>query len=305
MQGKQHFVVAVTSGVLALFFSVPVARAGCGCEKPPPLPASVRPHFAYPGATVIVFGSSLVPGDQYEVRFQSGTKNASAAVEAEAVLARDQADGVEKPQLRVEVPGLPMGPTAIEVKRQGAGKTEVAIPDTDFTVVAPPVVLPNGDAVIEVNGYRTGVDRNGTAYVTFDLSNVRAATSFSGFAVAMPFRLRPEDTKIYNLQGYYFEALSDDPTIAGVLDAPPDETEESDAVWYWRHDFQAYQDAHVPGGTYELSADDPDYWHADGTPHIDHNRIVFAIPATLRDGSQLPAGRTKPFKLHLEQYNQP
>lgn len=281
--------------LLQALFAPPPADAGCGCEKPPPLPAAIRPAFSYPGSTVIVFGSALVTGETYEVVFESGTKNAMATVTATAVLRKDQADGVAKPQLRVEVPSLPLGPTEVTV--EGSSGAVVSIPDSQFTMINAPIVIPENATVLDVNHYRAGVDRAGNAYVAFDLSNLSAATTFWGYAGRMRFKLQPENITFYNQQGFFFESLVNKTDISGVFDGAE---EDSDALWYWRHEFQSYRDRHLPGGTSEPSADDPDFWHADGTPHIDHDHVIMVIPARLRDGSLLPAGRSKLFRMHIE-----
>ena len=45
--------------------------------------------------------------------------------------------------------------------------------------------------------------------------------------------------------------------------------------------------------------EDPE-WHADGTPHIDHNRIVVAVSGVLADGGRPTPGATPPFELVIQ-----
>ena len=48
------------------------ADAGCGCNKPPPPAASVRPAFASPGDSVSLFSSRFERGRTYRVIFGDG-----------------------------------------------------------------------------------------------------------------------------------------------------------------------------------------------------------------------------------------
>src|SRR2546426_7602024 len=98
-----------------LFTSARAAHAGCGCQKPPPDLASVRPNATYAGATVTLFSPIFLVGQIYSVDFISGTTSARATVTATVVSRRDLADTLYKPQLRLAVPNLPLGPTSISV----------------------------------------------------------------------------------------------------------------------------------------------------------------------------------------------
>src|SRR5258708_37560703 len=58
--------------VLALFLSAPASlQAGCGCDKPPPLPAAVIPNVAFRGMTLSIFHDSFKPGQTWSVTFRS------------------------------------------------------------------------------------------------------------------------------------------------------------------------------------------------------------------------------------------
>ena len=46
-------------------------RAACGCDKPPPPRANVRPFAAYPDQAVNIFDDRLQPGRRYTVLFTS------------------------------------------------------------------------------------------------------------------------------------------------------------------------------------------------------------------------------------------
>src|SRR5207249_8722866 len=57
-------ILVALSGIAVLLktlSAVPV-DAGCGCNKPPPPLAPIRPAFGSPGDTVTVFPSGIVPG---------------------------------------------------------------------------------------------------------------------------------------------------------------------------------------------------------------------------------------------------
>ena len=91
------------------------AAAGCGCQKPPPPVAEVRPNVTYAGAPVTLFSASLVEGEDYDVTFTSSATGEDTTVSARVVNRRDLGDGVFKNQLVVPVPELsccPSGPTA-------------------------------------------------------------------------------------------------------------------------------------------------------------------------------------------------
>src|SRR3954451_21164003 len=93
--------------LLALTFAVALvgattAHAGCGCSKPPPPIASIRPSVVYAGAPVTLFSPAFVEGTSYSVTFTAGTAVASVVVGGQAILRRDLADGQPRPQLVVD-----------------------------------------------------------------------------------------------------------------------------------------------------------------------------------------------------------
>src|SRR5881275_595170 len=110
------------------------AEAGCGCQKPPPPVAEVRPNVTYAGTPVTLFGSSLVEGDDYDVTFTSSATGDDTTVSARVVNRRDLGDGVFKNQLVVPVPELPLGPAAIVARLAGRTSPAINIQDADFTV---------------------------------------------------------------------------------------------------------------------------------------------------------------------------
>jgi hypothetical protein len=73
-----------------------IAQAGCGCDKPPPELAEVRPNVTSAGMEATLFHSNIQSGQTYDVTFASGITGESATVTSTAVFKRDLADGQEK-----------------------------------------------------------------------------------------------------------------------------------------------------------------------------------------------------------------
>src|SRR6185369_10543484 len=107
----------LTAGVLVATLATPLvpnASASCGCDKPPPPRAAVRPFVGQVDETITLFDDRIVKNDRYTVLFQSrdGRQDWSRA---KGVSKRDFADGEWRSQLRVEVGNVSMGPVAISV----------------------------------------------------------------------------------------------------------------------------------------------------------------------------------------------
>jgi hypothetical protein len=117
----QVFSFLLRLGVLVstMLVGTPAAHAGCGCTKPAPPPAAVRPTVTYGGRPVTLFHASLVTGGSYTVQF-TALDGTSASVSVTAVNSRDLADGGYKNQLLVTVPtSFPLGPVGIIVTEAG------------------------------------------------------------------------------------------------------------------------------------------------------------------------------------------
>jgi len=300
--------VLVPALVAALVLAAPSSphAAVCGCDKPPPKHAVVRPAFAPLGWEIILFSPELLPGRAYEVRFVrrvglSSGNTRTATVDATAVLKRDQADFryeelklparlrtpiVPKPQIRVTVPvgSGPPGPRAIQVVDGLTGRTVIDLPETEFTVIGDAVELRPRQPVRRP--YVTATDADGYLYVALDVSRIPDPTVISGLVENDADRdLRPEDIIGYNSQGWSFDSLAnvpDDPTRFGweIIES---DGKHSDVLRYWRHSFRDWEERHrnhdlsSPAKGYGPDADDPVYWHEDGTPHVDHHRLVVAV----------------------------
>jgi hypothetical protein len=325
------FVAIAILTALALATGPAPVEAACGCEKPPPAAATVRPNFAYPahdaygacdltkGACVALFDDGLIAGRQYEIAFDPAA-GARRKVKAVAQLRRDLADGTWRVQLWAPVPPkTPLGPAAIAV--YDGQSAVLSIPDTDFTVIAPPIVVPQDGGVVIVDKYRAAVGRDGTAYVALDVTGMLPRVDFAAKGYDLALRYAKDDMLLYNTQGVLMEALSstvldedlnDDGDSTdegegdwngnGLLDNPdisevvPEFGSDTDTFFYSRHPFETYDVDHQPGGARALDPADPN-WHVDGTRHTDNFHFVAAIANATLDGQPLQPGRTQPFSL--------
>src|SRR5690606_37796472 len=135
-----------------------------------------------------IFDGSLAIGTPYRVVFTSAA-GAVAEVGGTAILARDLADSVEKPQLAVALPALPLGPVAVAVFSHGsAGAPILATADDALTVLSAPIVLPNRRGAFRVAAYRAGVGRDGEVLLPFDLTGVTMPLVVRAKAVGYPLR---------------------------------------------------------------------------------------------------------------------
>jgi cytoskeletal protein CcmA (bactofilin family) len=287
-------------------------EAGCGCDKAPPPPATVRPHATYSGTDITIFDPAIRPGLVYTVRFTSGITGETAVVETVAVIRRDLADAELKPQLVVELPALPLGPTAIRVS--DGGGTLVDLDDTTLTVVPQPIIMPAWNGRLDVKDFEAAVGRDGTVYVSLDMSYVDIALTFQMVAKEFPLRFTTDDVVFYNAQGFLMQLLNEGiPGLAVVGDA--DRANESSMLQYSRHEFTTYFLQHNERTAHAVDPSDPQ-WHLDGTPHIDHDHLIVAIGGYLvgtgkqpkadepynalpmRDAPPVP-GTTPPFELKI------
>ncbi len=276
------------AGVLAATAASP-AWAGCGCDKPAPPRASIRPFVAAASQTVTLFNSALEQGATYDVAFapQGGT---TQWTQARAVRQKDVADGEMREHLRVAVPELPLGPCAVSVWRDGARRFEVAA--EDFTVAARPIALRETGATAS-RDYRAAVGADGTVYIPVDVTAVSDATRLSGTALGLPLHYEATNVAMYNGQGYLMQLL--DTTAPRLFDLKAGDLDRSTTLSYWRHEFHTYKraEAAAPHARHDAAAE----WHADGTRHVDHDHIVVALRGAFADGTTPTPGATSPFEL--------
>ena len=289
---------AALMGALVGLAAPPPVHAGCGCDKPPPPRAAVRPFVGWANQMITLFDSRLVPGQFYSVQFLAadGTSDWSRG---KAASKRDLADGQSRVQVRVSVGEVSLGPCQINVYgTSNGGSTNVTtflygLPDDQFTVTAPPITLRDIDETLSQNGYRAGVGRDGSVYIPVDVTGVSAATTFTGTGLGFPLAFGSSNVAMYNDQGFLMQLLA--PNVPGLFQISAGDAFTSNTLAYWRHEFATYKQAHRQVDTYNTD-NDPN-WHADGTRHVNHNLIVVAIRGKLADGTAPVPGATPPFQL--------
>jgi hypothetical protein len=306
----------------------PARAAYCGCDKPPPDPnVAVRPEFSYPGASIILFSEDFVVGREYTVNFYRFRllslvgllqPRLDARTRARAVRARDQGDFDPldptaplplRTQLRVKLPRtLEYGPARIEVVDPATGARVLVIGEDDFTVIGEPIVL-RENMPPRVIPYETGMSRDGHLFFAFDMSRVRNPILLDAEIVDLLLPLFSEGMTGWNVQGFNVGTLRDvpdDPRFGWRLFDPNGHDVSilgnASRVSYWRHEFWTWELAHHAGGP-KVQVDDPldhDFWHEDGTPHIDHDHIVVAVDVHELDLSRLLSGtELNLIRLHL------
>ena len=269
------------------------AEAGCGCDKPPPPRAAIRPFVGYVDQHVTLFDDRLAAGRRYDVLFESSETGMSDWSGGRAVPRRDLADGERRVQLRVSVAEVSFGPCRVSVWQDG--QMLFALGDDAFTVAAAPIALHDFAEGITRDGYRTGVGRDGTLYVPVDVSRVDAATTFVGETSGLPLRFGAGDVAMYNDQGFLMQVLQ--PGNTQLFSIAGGDLLRSDRLSYWRHEFATYKQDHRRRDGRALDGD-PD-WHVDGTYHVDHDHIVVAIRGTMPNGLPPTPGSTPAFRLSI------
>ena len=294
-----------TSTVLSCLLSVfllsqptPV-QAGCGCTKAPPAPASVRPHATYPGTEVAIFDASLQVGQVYDVTFTSHA-GASVTVQAQALSRRDLADGVYKPQLNMALPDLPLGPAQLQVSAVGQDAILLSVDDSALTVVPQPLVLATEVGETFMPDFQAAVGRDGTVYVSLDLTGTTLPRTFQVQALGYPLLFTNDEVVVYNVQGFVMQLLEEG--MPGLYTISAANAGDSNVLQYSRHEFNTYFLQHDERLPHAVDASDT-AWHADGTPHINHDHLVVAIAGMLSNGSLPLPGATPAFTLHLETFS--
>ena len=273
-----------------------LVQAGCGCDKAPPAPAQVRPHATYAGQDITIFDAQLRDGQGYLVTFTSGSTGKSVLLEALATTRRDVADGLDKPQLAVPLPSLPLGPTSLSVIRAGDSQPFLVADDSALTVVPQPIALPTAVGEQVLPAFHAAVGRDGTVYVSLDLTNTTLPRTFHAQALGYPLRFTQHDVVFYNTQGFVMQLLEED--MPGLFAIETLSSLDSDTLQYARHEFNTYFLQHAEQQAHSLDVTDAN-WHTDGTPHIEHNHLIVAIGGFLADGTLPLPGATPAFDLVL------
>lgn len=196
------------------------SEAGCGCDKAPPAPAQVRPHATYAGQDVTIFDAHLQDGQGYYVTFTSGSTGKSVLLKALATTRRDLADGLDKPQLAVPLPPLPLGPTSISVTGAGDSQPFLVADDTALTVVPQPIALPTAVGEQVLPNFQAAVGRDGTVYVSLDLTDTTLPRTFHAQALGYPLRFTSHDVVFYNTQGFVMQLLEEDMPGLFAIETP-------------------------------------------------------------------------------------
>jgi hypothetical protein len=266
------------------------ANAGCGCDHPPPAQATIMPPFASPGTNVRIYAvkGPFQVGGSYSVDFRPGAVSVIAS---------------RTDYLTAKVPsssGTEPGPRKIRVK---GPDYDLEYAENLFTALPPAPKLPATGGSFVIWKYRAAVDADGTMLIPLDVSDVLAATQLSFQVTDFPLAFDTDDVVIYNADGvdltlftlavedptrrqwgeYYGWTVEQDRGIHGTVydtkvlrDALK---EQGDMLSYWRHDFLTYYLAHMVDPNHFVDANG---YHADGTLHIDHGRIVLAVHGARR-----------------------
>ena len=289
---RSRLAVVLSILVATVALSSAPADAGCGCNKPPPTAAAVRPAFASPGDTVTVFPSENRSG-KYEITFDNGASSVTIK-DLYAVWKRDLADGQYKWQVVVKAPALWPGPTAITVKPPSGSR--YTMPRSTFTLMQPAVVLKEGDGETLVSCYRAAVSSDGTVLLPVDISAIDDRMIFNGLAERYPLLFNASDIAIYNTQGFLMQLLTaQNATIYAITDPGNPNSFE---LTYDRHEFVTYREQHAHTGGYGLDPTDKT-WHTDGTYHVDHDHLVVAIKGQVQNQGAPAPGVTPAFDLSV------
>lgn len=295
------FSLALSIFAFGMVGQPPLSSAGCGCEKAPPLPAAIRPNASYAGTEITVFHASLQSGKNYQVVFTSSQTGQRSTVNATAQTRRDLADGQYKAQLNVPLPSLPLGPTSITIHTSADGGVVTVLDDSAFTVVSTPVTVPAQPGDYRFQNFRAAVGRDGTVYLSLDMSQVQLPLVVHAQTKGYPLRFGPKDAVFYNIQGFLMQTLTKGIPGLFTIQAAANSA-DSDTLRYSRHEFASYFMQHKERKTHQLDPADVN-WHTDGTPHIDHDHLVLALAAQLSNGGFPNPGATPAFELVLQTYS--
>lgn len=286
-------IAALALLAIGLAYTARPAEAGCGCDKPPPPRAAVRPFVASADQSVTVFDAALDDGKRYDVFFETGGQGSGVGAwsQGKARRKRDIADGQNRVHLRVRVPDVALGPTRINVYRNNS--LVFAVSHQLFTVAGRPLPLEAEAGSVVRRGYRAAVGFDGTVYIPVDVGRVAGGTRFWGTALDLPIQFQASNVAMYNTQGYLMQVL--DPTVPGLFELYAGDQSMSTTLAYWRHEFRTWKREHFRD-EHLLVEEDAD-WHAGGTRHVDHDVIVVAVRGQLANGQSLAPGATPPFQL--------
>jgi hypothetical protein len=287
--------------VSVLLLGAPSAQAGCGCDKPPPAPASVRPNVTYGDTSVTLFGFGITAGQLYDITFTAMDSTSVTVSSVQAISKRDLADAVYKAQLVVTVPrSLPLGPVGITVKQAGQPAVLLSVPDTSFTLAPAPVAVPSQPGKYSYQSVTAAVGRDGTVYLTLDLTGVTMPRTIRAQAKGYALRFTKDNAIFYNTQGFLMQLVG--APIVGLATIDPGNNADSDILQYARHEFATFYMQHAERQSHNIDPADGN-WHTDGTRHVDHDKLILALAGATVNGATPAAGSTPPFILELHSYS--
>lgn len=273
-----------------------LAFASCGCDKPPPIPAAILPHFAYSGMELNIFGDSFKKvGDVWDVIFT--VNNKQYKVQGVVKSLKDITDPTNASFINTLVVFAPdtkqhMGPTRIEAVRK---KESVVIDSNVFTMIGKPNTLSGENNTLHYKNYLTGVSHSGQLYVAFKgLGSICTGVEYTGWLEKYPLRFEQENVILWNPQGYLIDRIYPNTThftkSSGIK-------KNSDILTYARHSFEQWCFEHLPGGIKEIKSANPN-WHEDETPHVDYDIMVVEVTGTLKNKPLTPGPVTLDINMH-------
>ncbi len=213
-----------------------------------------------------------------------------------------------------------VGPVDHKVKGGKDCKEKLAEYKDQLLFLSRPLTLEEDEGHYIFVDYPIAVDSSGVIYIPLDLSNIQDAMNFAVYIDNVPLDFGSNDVLMYNKDGFNLNLFTLDVDgyekqwgawygAQALQNADP---MKSDIVTYWRHDFYEYHAAHEPGGSHYAHTrnEDGHLVHADGTIHVDHDRLVVAVSGILRDVKQpenvdkmklLEGGRIKNAEIHVLQ----
>lgn len=272
----------------AFMFLTTQALASCGCDKPPPQPADIIPHFGWSGSKAKVYGDDLKEFQNWDVTIiAGGTEYTTTAPTVKGVDITDPSAARTEIWLNLTLPSLPTsaaGPAQIVVERRGR---RIDIAKNQFTITNTPVALTATPGTVN-HPITVGVGINRQTFVSFSgLENVCDAIEYDGKFTDLALRIPESQVVIWNTQGFLLDMLT--PSTANFV-RTTGLCCDSDSLHYERHDFSDYCEQHDKGESLEVVEPGSD-WHADSSPHIDYRVVVVEVGGRVSGAYQSPGAK--------------
>ena len=260
---------------LGLLVNLNRALAGCGCDTPVPPPGKVIPFVAYTGVPIRLYSDLFKAGSSYMVWFGTAGTQVSAALDRQG-----------KKRIKLLLPGgLPLGPNSIRVTAKD-GSVVLSVLSSEFTVASAPLTLP-GKGIFGYPNQTLAVGADGTLYIPLNIPGVSDPLAIKGWMKSHPMNITV--FRVLNVQGHDLE-------LFGLRPIQHTAATTSDIVEYDRHSFVVYYQEHADGQLRAVDTTDTDY-HANGSNHVDHDRMILAIGGTVSGKALVPG---KVVGVHVE-----